>query len=261
MSEETVVNQIPLPISGNILGTPLYIKDKPLDFKDTWPEDRMFYLLTSKGLMICRNTPFYRSCVQAPADKGPSELEEQSSFMRLRYPKIPQDMIETIVAFFYEVKKKHNSEAYVCLLWNNKTNAYELFCPEQTVTGGHVDYELPDLEPHLMVVGDIHSHVDMSAFSSGVDTDDETQRPGIHVVVGHISSEPPEFHCESVVDGNRFNVKISLVVEKYEKRSTSPAGWIDKVKHKTYQSGKNFTGYHSQNNEYGHGGYGGHHYD
>ena len=53
---------------------------------------------------------------------------------------------------------------------------------------------------------------------------------GMHVVVGRIFGEPPEFHCEFVVDGARFPVGLSEVVERYERRRDDvPPQWIDRV--------------------------------
>jgi PRTRC genetic system protein A len=209
--------------------TPIYLKE---DANMEWPEDPVFYMITSDGMMKCRNNPFFRSCVKAQG--APSELEPQKPFMKLRYPKLPKVLLEQVVGFFSAIQKKFDSEAYVCMLWNKDTKEYELFCPEQEISGGHVTYELPQLPPHLMVVGDIHSHVNMSAFASGTDTDDEEFRPGVHIVVGKIKSEPPEFHIEAVVDGTRFGVEETLILEGYEQRTDFPAEWMDKMTKKTY---------------------------
>lgn len=207
--------------------TPIYLKDTE---DMAWPDDTLFYMVTSDGLMKCRNTPFFRSCVKA--ESAPAELEPQKPFLKLRYPKIPQELLEQVVGFFSAIQKKYDSEAYVCLVWNKETKAYEVVCPPQDISGGHVNYEMPQLPPHLMMVGDIHSHVNMSAFASGTDEHDEEHRPGVHLVVGRISQEPPEFHIEAVVDGARFGVAEELMIEKYEKRADFPEEWMEVVSKK-----------------------------
>lgn len=71
--------------SGAHLLTPIYLK---LDDAMPWPEqERAFYVLSRDGLFLCRNTPFFRSCV--PMGEFPSELAGQAPFMKLSYPRIP----------------------------------------------------------------------------------------------------------------------------------------------------------------------------
>ena len=53
---------------------------------------------------------------------------------------------------------------------------------------------------------------------------------GLHIVVGRIFWEPPEFHCEFVVDGVRFPVRFLEAVERYEQRRDDvPRQWIERV--------------------------------
>ncbi len=204
--------------------TPVYLKEND---EMEWPDDPVFYMITSEGMMKCRNTPFFRSCVKA--NSAPAELEPQKPFLKLRYPKIPQDLLEQVAGFFSAIEQAHSAEAYVCLCWDKVEEKYVIICPPQDISGAHVSYDMPQLPPNLMAVGDIHSHVNMSAYASGVDENDETHRPGIHVVIGRISQEPPEFHIEAVVDGTRFGVSEALMLEGYEKRREFPPEWMDGV--------------------------------
>ena len=197
------------------------------------PEDSMYYVLTSEGLMLGRNNRFFQSLVKAKT--GPSELEPQAEFVRLRYPKFPKELLQQVVGFFSLVQKKHNSEAALIMVWNTQTNQYELICPDQEVpyAGMFVEYTMPDLPQHLVCVGTIHSHVDMEPFSSSTDVGDELARPGIHVVVGKIRSEPPAFHLIVSVDQARFSVKKELFFEDgYTKRNEKsvPKEWMKMLK-------------------------------
>src|SRR5207247_9057071 len=88
-----------------------------------------------------------------------------------------------------------------------------------------------------MLVGDIHSHVDGAAYASFTDRDDEAHRPGLHIVVGRISEEPPEFYVAVVVDGTRFRLESQFaVVQGYSRRRVRevPQAWIDQVSVKTW---------------------------
>jgi len=218
--------------------TPVLLKHSP-DFE--WPTgERAFYVLARDGLYLCRDHPFFRSCVEARG--GPSALEEQRVFLQPRFPLIPRDLFEQTVGFFSRVADLHNAEAAVMLLWDPHDERVRLVVPEQTATMsrpwyGHrtpigVRYEPPvDLPAHWIPFGDIHSHVHYGAYSSATDQQDEEHTAGLHIVVGRISEEPPEFHVEAVVDAQRFILRFEDVVAGYRTRRLDvPTGWFDRVR-------------------------------
>ena len=83
---------------------------------------------------------------------------------------------------------------------------------------------------HHLLVGDIHSHADLDAYPSGQDRNDELYRDGVHVVVGRIDREPPQFHLEFAVDGQRFRLKFDSFLRGYQRRRRIvPQKWMDKV--------------------------------
>src|SRR5262249_26301967 len=207
-----------------------------------WPEDeRVFYLLTGSGLFLCRNHAFFQSCV--PARDWPSELAAHAASVRLRYPKVSRRLFERIVGFFDRVGRRYGAEAGVILAWDTVARRVQLVVPDQRATVGRsgwtgevypigLHYETPaDLPPHLVVFGDVHSHVDEAAYASGTDKYDERHRAGLHIVVGRLSREPPELHVEAVVDGVRFPVEPAGGITGYRKRSRrAPDAGRDKVK-------------------------------
>jgi hypothetical protein len=111
--------------------------------------------------------------------------------------------------------------------------------PEQEATvwrsGSHrapqdVKYQVPALPAGQLLVGDIHSHGNMGAFTSWTDATDERHRDGVHGVIGRIDNEPPEIHVELAVDGERFRLKPEHLFEGYEVRSEDvPQAWMDRV--------------------------------
>jgi hypothetical protein len=206
-----------------------------------WPEQEdVFYLLSCDGLFRCRNHEFFRSCVRA--ETGPSDLGEQRPFLAPRFPMIPQALIEEAVGFFDRVAEQHGSEATVVLAYDREDQSVHLVVPVQTATVSYgwsgyvspigVHYVPPtDLPASWVPYGDIHSHVDYAAYSSTTDVEDETHAAGLHVVIGRIREEPPEIHVEAVVDGTRFTLESSRVIEGYEKRRhDTPDEWLDRVK-------------------------------
>ena len=222
--------------SDDRLVTPLYVKT---DGELPWPtNDRAFYVLSANGLFLCRDHPFFRSSV--PARHWPSELAKHRKFLELRHPKVPRRQVELIVGFFSKIAELHNAEAAALLLWDRAARRVKVHIPRQQATvfeswtgrrsPQDVSYDVPDLPQTVSVIGDAHSHVDGPAYSSAKDKRDEAHRAGLHVVVGRISREPPEFHCEFVVDSARFEVDPPAVMGTYRRRRTEiPEEWLDRV--------------------------------
>lgn len=219
--------------------TPIVLKTRPGTL--AWPDgERMFYVLGSNGLYVCRNHEFFKSC--APARDWPCELAEQDPFLLPEYPRIPRESFERIVGFFDRIGALHGSEASVLLAWDPTRERVEVVVPRQRATvytsrttgkphpiGLHY-WPPTDLPPEWIVFGDVHSHVGLSAYASETDKEDEEYRPGLHFVVGRIDTEPPEIHIEAVVDGMRFPIEREDVIEAYHERSSDvPADWIDRV--------------------------------
>lgn len=217
-------------INPDPLSTPVYLKTN-----DEWPPDKMFYLMSRNGLFLCRNHEWFRSC--APAAKGPGSLEEQQSFCKLSYPKIPRLLLEQAVGFFHHIYQKEEWESALILVWNRQTNQMELVCPEQKASWATVKYDIPTLPPHLALIGDLHSHGSMSPNPSMKDEGDELKRPGLHIVVGNINDEPPEFYCAAVADGTRFKVEDPYdVSEGYNQRIKEfPQEWLEKISEHKYK--------------------------
>lgn len=218
--------------------TPVYVK---LDPAMPWPEaEPVFFLLTRDGLFLCRNTPFFRSCV--PARRFPEDLAPQALFLHVRYPRIPRRLIELTVGFFELIGHQHASEAIVLLVWNRTTQSVELVVPDQTgyvATGWNgqrypvdLEYQIPPLPTDCCLIGDIHSHVDGPAYASYTDQFDESHRPGLHLVVGRVFDPVPQFHAETIADGHRFRIDdLSLIIEGYHASLAAevPAEWLDRV--------------------------------
>ena len=213
-----------------------------------WPDDDVFFLETGDGLFLCRNHEFFTSSVPAP--NPPCELAAHRAFMKVKYPRIPQSLMELAVGFFYRVYKQHGSEAGLLLAWNRKRERMRLVCPQQeaTVSRGWTGvypiglfYEIPDLGDDLLI-GDLHSHADESAYASHTDKTDEQDRgSAIHVVVGKLSAIDADgqidLHVDGVVDGTRFNVPPGMVIEGCGRpRQDVPRHWIKRVKITTYDN-------------------------
>lgn len=224
------------PNGGSARAAPVLLKTDP---ELPWPEDeRLFYVLGRDGLYICRNHQFFQSCVRAR--NGPSELEEQATFLKPAFPLIPRALFERVVGFFDRIGALHNAEASVLLAWDSKRERVRVVIPRQVATVSRswdgsqypigLHYTPPSFPRGWIPFGDIHSHVRLPAYASQTDKDDETHSAGLHIVVGRIHKEPPDIHAEGVVDGARFVLSASQVIEGYRARSRDiPKRWIERV--------------------------------
>ena len=219
------------------LVTPVYLNTGP---GGAAPTEEAAYVLSGNGLFLHRNHPFFTSCL--PARTWPGELGTTEPAFTPRYPRIPADQLERAVGFFAAVARLHQSEAALLIAWDTRAERIRLLVPIQrcttlsTGTGNEipvgVHYRPPPMPGHFTLIGDMHSHVDGEARSSSVDRSDEQYRPGLHIVVGRIHREPPDFCVDAVVDGFRFGLDPATVLDlaSYRKRPARvPERWLSKV--------------------------------
>lgn len=212
----------------------LYIKDKEF----TWPKDSCFCIMAREGLFKCRNNMFTRSCVLVnESGLDLDGLLPQEEFCFLRYTKIPRKIMEDALSFFAETARKHSAEAIVLLGYDIVDRRWLSIVPEQTSGGMEVKYTIPDdLDDHILLPGDIHSHVDAGAFHSSTDTHDEKMRDGIHITLGKVQNKWPDISMEIVQDGKRFTLTEDMILEEWGPRSTRvPDGWMDKFTYKKWE--------------------------
>lgn len=226
------------------LATPVLAKT---DSDMAWPPgEQLFYMVSRNGLYACRQSEFFNSSVKAPS--GPSGLVSQTEFFEPKFPKIPAMLIERAVGFFSAAADLHGCEAAALLAYDRSRNEARLVVPNQTATmgGAHygrpypigVRYDFPtDLPDDWVVFGDIHCHVDYAAYASNTDIDDELHSAGLHIVVGRINRDSPEFHVEAVVDGTRFVLQPADLFEGFEdRRFDFPNEWLERIQIETYES-------------------------
>ncbi len=216
---------------------PVYLKT---DAKTERPQDSEFYWVTRDGMFLCRNHPFFQTDV--PTKRSVRALAPHEPACVFRYPKVPIGHLVFIVGFFDKAYELYQSEAVVLLYWDLQKRRYRLWVPDQEATVREfwdgdrmpedVRYAMPtNLPPHYLLVGDIHSHGNLSAYSSFTDKLDEQYRDGVHGVVGKIDRDPPEFHLEFCVDGSRFSLEFDDLFQGFgQRRKMIPDKWISKIK-------------------------------
>lgn len=170
------------------------------------PKSGTYYLVTKSGVFLHKETKAGSALVK---DNIPW-LKDPSFEFRLSLPKIPGRIIGQALTFFRKVFDKYHSESYVTLMYSSKLKQYRLWCPNQTVSHGSVNYDRTDqptfedrAENDWQMVGTIHSHCDFSAFHSGTDTGDEASFDGIHITLGHVNRNQFSMVSTIAINDNR----------------------------------------------------------
>lgn len=121
--------------------------------------------------------------------KEKSEVPLEGEYVRLKH-KIPKSAYDQICAVFNHCQfKLDGSEGFVVLM-NNDSPEWRVGVPQQWNGGAHVDAH-PEVDPGVFtsIVGDAHSHPEMSAYHSGIDTADEAKhRKGLFMVFSSTES-------------------------------------------------------------------------
>jgi proteasome lid subunit RPN8/RPN11 len=166
---------------------------------------------------------------QTKADRV-AHLPRAKAFLDYRLPKLPSELVGSVVGFFAAVHARQRTEAVVLLLWEG--DRFELLVPAQSATVVSVRHKLDQssLPAGARIVGTIHSHGDFSAFASETDVDDEADLDGLHVIVGNLDARRPSFAAALVVDGHRFGVRPGHVLERLRTIVPPPDEWLARVK-------------------------------
>lgn len=160
--------------------------------------------------------------------------------------RIPLNMFSQVCSFFKKVMHdkgyskasdtatsyRGSNEAMAHILWNTLTSQYEIGIPTQKVASASVDFKYDDVEEHHVIVVDVHSHNNMSAFWSPRDNKEDEKGVWFSGVVGTIDKGPTtnwRFSCNgefrafdfsTIFDGDFKDVAFDLEV---------PQTWMDKV--------------------------------
>jgi proteasome lid subunit RPN8/RPN11 len=161
---------------------------------------------------------------------GAEHLPAEREFVEYALPKVPADLMARVVGFFRSVYRLHKTEALVLLLW--RAEGFDLFVPDQQVSPASVKHRLAEsaLPSDLRVIGSIHSHGPFVAGASSIDADDEAEFDGLHVVVGNFDRRRQTYSAAIAVDGQRFDVRPNVVLERPRRLIEPPDDWLRRVK-------------------------------
>lgn len=158
-------------------------------------------------------------------------------------PPIPKAMVDKLDEFFRLVHAQHGTESIVMLTFDptkEGSDGWGILVPEQTNTAAHCKYD-PDSvaslkEDHVLIVGSVHSHPEMSAYASGTDHEDQADFDGLHITYGwqkHVSNGMTQYHAELQMGGSNYILDIDDIFESFTiEKNPDPEviEWTEKVK-------------------------------
>ncbi len=117
---------------------------------------------------------------------------------------IPLPLWKATIGFHREISLRHHAESMTYHRWHTKTGQYHSFIPYQTTRRNGLSvtcnlsspenialldaYGREHGEDFMQGVCTIHTHVDVSAFESGTDANDEKSLPAWHITLGKLIS-------------------------------------------------------------------------
>lgn len=214
------------------------------------------YIVGGNGIFVVKKTGFGEITVKT--DQIPL-LDNVKEEFKLNIPKAPYYLFLQAYSFFRDVTIKSKDEAALVLYYNTETKSYELYCPEQTVSGASVkfandvEYVRRQTDQKYIRVCEMHSHNTMSAFHSGTDDKDEIFDCSF-LVFGKLDTKPEHIFSfaasgrrvdsslwdlferpVTVIDGPN-NTKIEIPMDVVYIQVDYPKEWHNKLKKQVYKS-------------------------
>lgn len=219
---------------------PIVLKDaKHADRRE--PPARLYYEVASNGTFQVKDTPLFRAVTRAT--RPIPGLEPSDERLWMKFPPLPLAIIEDVLAFFHEVNERWQGEAIAFFYYRPESREFRVDVPPQRIPGYrdlsgrlraylHLDYGSVRRPAGFLPFGTVHSHARCSAYSSGVDCDDERLRgDGLHVVYGRFGREPLSRSASFVVNGRRFRIDPERVLPDCPvPRRRARSDWMARVR-------------------------------
>lgn len=204
-----------------------------------------YYVMTKEGLYTRGVNSLGRYIIPTKSlDRLDSLGGDKGGIFWWDASRIPAHIMSQMVDFFSYVWDELKAEAELLLFYNeeieDENERWKLFCPRQEVSGGSVDsdytMQMDEFPEGYQLVGTGHSHCNFGAHHSSIDDKDAKDFNGIHITVGHVDDDVPEFDCFVSVNGINFPHNYNLFkkvanVEDIRGYKAPNEDWIKVVTH------------------------------
>ena len=206
---------------------------------DVQVDEKLYYEVAANGFFQVTDTEHFRAVTQVTRDVP--GLYPSRERLEMRFPPLPAEPLTEVLAFFAEVNRRFEGEAIVMIFFDPAARSYCFDAPPQRIPGYRdyrgnlraylrLDYGAAARPEGHLLFGTIHSHADLSAYSSGVDCDDERFGDGLHAVYGHFGSSALSRSAAFVTGGRRFHIEPAQVLpECHLGDGPARADWMARV--------------------------------
>lgn len=176
-------------------------------------------------------------------DELPETFYSAEETCEYTMPAIPNILVDKLDQFFRLVYSQHGTESIVLLTYDTTktgSDGWGILVPEQENTSAHCKYDadsVAEIKPeHVLIVGSVHSHPEMSAYASGTDHQDQADFDGLHITYGwqkSVNNGATQYYFELQMSGTAYTLKAEDVFEEYTlQKQPDPdvVEWTDKVK-------------------------------
>lgn len=207
--------------------------------------DTIHYVAARNGLFLRKPTAL--GPVMVPMKTMPEHLaevdkEKTGGHFVFTADSLPPELMAQVVAWFRRVFETHGTEAEVLLTYNETgTPKYRTFIPTQKNSSVSVTsiHDPSHIRKGWQLVGSIHSHCDFSAFHSGTDTHDASTFNGLHITIGKVNTDTPEYAAMVMMNGVRFDYEVDQIADLSLVGTGSAPEWWDRYLTKTEPPLKN----------------------
>lgn len=181
--------------------------------------------------------------VKISNDQLPETFYSTEEACEYTMPAIPSILVDKLDQFFRLVYSQHGTESIVLLTYDTTKTGPEgwgILVPEQVNTPAHCKYDadsIAEIKPeHVLIVGSVHSHPEMSAYASGTDHADQADFDGLHITYGwqkSVNNGATQHYFELQMSGTAYTLTAEDVFEDYTLRKEPDPDvveWTDKVK-------------------------------
>jgi hypothetical protein len=139
--------------------------------------------------------------------------------------KIPLSMWQEILAFMQHSYNELKSET-MCFLYydESKDQPWSFWVPPQITAGmtvksdpDHINFQAQRAQHPDIMFGTVHHHCSTSAFQSGTDEADETNREGFHFTIGNLNKTDIDIHFRWCLNDECHEIEdLSMVIDGAE---------------------------------------------
>jgi PRTRC genetic system protein A len=201
-----------------------------------FPDGDYCFGVFSNGLFERENVPFIGEFITLKTPIMIPSIPAGDNSFTPSFIHIPCGILIETIEFYRKVMKTIKSEVMTMIVYDTVLNDYKIVVPVQSVSGATVSYKQVQFGEHEKYIMACHSHVDMDAFFSGTDNNDE-KRAMLYGVIGKLSQQTPAMKFRAKKGNIASELPVDIVFDFSDKRKYSiPECEILKISQRQYHA-------------------------